>query len=151
MKAEIVAEYILHKAKIEDDLISNMKLQKLLYYMQGFHLAIIDTPLFDEDIVNWMHGPVVEEIYEKYKLYGRDAIPFPKEFDVSQIDSESKELMDDVYDVYGQYSASALRNSSHSESPWKSTNNFDIISHKLLKDYFKTRIVDDGEEGKRRE
>lgn len=50
------------------DLISNLKLQKLLYYAQGCYLALKNEPLFNEQIVNWAHGPVVEEIYHKYKI-----------------------------------------------------------------------------------
>ena len=38
------------------DVMTNLKLQKLLYYMQGFHLAVFDTPLFDEDIEAWQYG-----------------------------------------------------------------------------------------------
>ena len=41
------------------ELMSNMKLQKMLYYQQGYHLAAFGTPLFDEDIEAWMYGPVV--------------------------------------------------------------------------------------------
>ncbi len=43
----------------EGELMSNMKLQKMLYYQQGFHIAYFNTPLFDEDIEAWMYGPVV--------------------------------------------------------------------------------------------
>ena len=45
-----------------EDLMSNMKLQKMLYYQQGFHLAYFGTPLFDEEIEAWMYGPVVPSV-----------------------------------------------------------------------------------------
>ena len=45
------------------DLISNLKLQKLVYYAQGFHLAISGEPLFDEKIMAWEHGPVIPQLY----------------------------------------------------------------------------------------
>ena len=47
--------------------ISNLKLQKLLYYAQGSFLAVTDSPLFDDPIVAWQHGPVVESVYHEYK------------------------------------------------------------------------------------
>ena len=49
------------------DYISNLKLQKLLYYAQGSFLAIKDIPLFDDNLLAWVHGPVVNEVYQEYK------------------------------------------------------------------------------------
>jgi uncharacterized phage-associated protein len=52
--AEDIAQYLIHLANLEeDDPITNLKLQKLLYYVQGFHLALFDSPLFSENIVAW--------------------------------------------------------------------------------------------------
>ena len=51
------------------DLISNLKLQKLLYYAQGIHLALNGQPLYPERIEAWQHGPVVPEIYHAFKEY----------------------------------------------------------------------------------
>ncbi|OQY42717.1 MAG: hypothetical protein B6240_13665 [Desulfobacteraceae bacterium 4572_87] len=48
------------------DLISNLKLQKLVYYAQGFYLALYDEPLFNEPIEAWTHGPVIRELYRSY-------------------------------------------------------------------------------------
>ena len=65
-KAEQIAQLLLSKAaEGNQELMSNLKLQKMLYYEQGFHLAAFDTPLFDENIEAWMFGPVVPEVYEK--------------------------------------------------------------------------------------
>ena len=38
--------------------LTNLKLQKLLYYQQGYHLAAFGTPLFEENVESWMYGPV---------------------------------------------------------------------------------------------
>lgn len=55
-----VAKYFLaQQDETAGDLISNLKLQKLIYYAQGFHLAISDRPLFPEPIKAWIHGPAV--------------------------------------------------------------------------------------------
>jgi uncharacterized phage-associated protein len=58
------------------DLISNMKLQKLLYYQQGFHLAYFGKPLFEEDIEAWMYGPVVPSVYSHFKTEGSGALHY---------------------------------------------------------------------------
>ncbi len=45
------------------DVITQLKLQKLMYIAQGIHLALYDAPLFKEEIEAWQHGPVVRELY----------------------------------------------------------------------------------------
>jgi uncharacterized phage-associated protein len=100
------------------DTISNLKLQKLLYYAQGFHLALFDAPLFGDRIEAWTHGPVVPSVYHDYKAHGSGAIPIPGDFDPLSVDEQTRELLDEVNDVYGQYSAWKLRNMTHVESPW---------------------------------
>ena len=71
-----VAKYFLFLSDEEaGDTISNLKLQKLLYYAQGFHLALNDSPLFAESIEAWTHGPVVPVVYQLYKHAGASAIP----------------------------------------------------------------------------
>ncbi len=140
MKAKNIADYLLLKAKSDEDYITNMKLQKLLYYVQGFHLAVFDKPLFDSQIKNWMHGPVVPDVYHEFKEYGKGVIPFPTDADITEFSDESIELVDEVYGVYSQFTAWALRNSTHSEPPWINTENFETISHSSLRSYFKTQL-----------
>lgn len=64
-----IANQLLVKAYRASDgeLMTNLKLQKMLYYQQGFHLAYFGTPLFDDEIEAWMYGPVVPSVYNHYK------------------------------------------------------------------------------------
>ena len=140
VKAIDIAKYFLFKAYQEDELITNLKLQKLLYYAQGFHLAIFDTPLFKETIQSWTHGPVVPEVYHAYKEYDRNPLPSVESINVDGYDPNTLELLDEVYSVYGQFSASALRNMTHQEPPWMQTPSGTDIDLKLMKDFFKTRL-----------
>lgn len=126
------------------DLISNLKLQKLVYYAQGFHLALYGKPLFEEPIVAWEHGPVVESLYHEYKKHGGDAIPVPEEDISENFTDDQIELIEEVRQVYGQFSAWKLRNMTHSESPWLNTGRNEVISHKKLHDFFLT-LVNEGE------
>ena len=138
-----VAEYFLCKVD-EDvgDLISNLKLQKLLYYAQGRHLAILGRPLFGQAVFAWEHGPVVADVYRAYKDCGFNAIPRPQHPKTSNITSESKGLLDEVYEVYGQYSAWKLRNMTHEEPPWLYTPHDAVISIDKMKSFFRTQLVD---------
>lgn len=139
-----VAEYLLSLVNEDDgDLMSHLRLQKLLYYAQGFHLAIFDQPVFSEPIEAWTHGPVVPAVYHEYKKYGSGQIPPPDGIDFSNYSDETRELLDEVYDVYGQFSASRLRNLTHQEPPWQNAVPGRAISTEAMKGYFKTLLVDD--------
>ena len=138
---EIANKIIAKPSKSEfEGLICNMKLQKMLYYMQGFHLAYFDTPLFNEDIEAWMYGPVVPSVYEYFKSYGNSGITYDK--DVIMLSKEEETLFNEVYRVYGDYSAIGLMNLTHSETPWKSvpTGVGSIIDKEIMKSYFKKRL-----------
>jgi len=141
-----IAKYFLVQTD-EDagDLISNLKLQKLLYYAQGFNLALYDESLFPESIEAWTHGPVVPEVYHEYKDFGSNAIPMPSNVDFSKYDEQTIDLLNEVYSVYGQFSAWKLRNMTHDEEPWKNANLGDIITLNSMKKYFKTQIVNEDE------
>ncbi|MFC1771109.1 Panacea domain-containing protein [Candidatus Margulisiibacteriota bacterium] len=137
-----VSDYFLGCLDEENgDLMSHLKLQKLLYYAQGSSLAIHDKPLFKEKIMAWEHGPVVVEVYDKYKDSGSNALPIPKDIDFKQFGNEIRDLLDEVYNVYGQFSAWMLRNMTHDEIPWKNTPRDSEITHQSLKDYFKTQLI----------
>ena len=140
-----VADYFLSRCDDESgDLISNLKLQKLVYYAQGFSLALLDEPLFEESIEAWMHGPVVPKLYAKYKNYGKDPLPSDG-FDKDKFTEDQLDLLEEVYNVYGQFSAWKLRNMTHEEAPWAETYIDGIgpisIPNDRMQNFFKTLIV----------
>ena len=138
-----IANKILFKATDEEagDMICNMKLQKMLYYMQGFYLAYFDRPFFDEDIEAWTYGPVVPSVYRKYKSYKNRGIPYAG--DVISLGDEENGVFDEVYRVYSQYSAIGLMNLTHQEEPWTSSYPDGIIKKDVLKDFFKKKMQED--------
>ena len=139
-----VADYFLSLAD-EDagDLIPHLKLQKLVYYAQGFHLTLYKEPLFNETIEAWMHGPVIPELYRKYKKHGDGFIPKPQSLNMNKYRGKVRELLDEVYRVLGQFSAWKLRSVTHEEPPWKNAykqGDGTPISHEDLANYFKAYI-----------
>jgi uncharacterized phage-associated protein len=141
-KARDIAEYYLCCANDEEagDLISNLKIQKLVYYAQACHLAATGKALFDDKIVAWDHGPVVETLYHAYKHYGDSVVEPTKEYKIPEFDEETRQLLDEVYRVLGQYSAWKLREMTHNESPWVNADKkFQgaEITHKDMAEYFK--------------
>lgn len=137
-----IAKYFIHCANLEQEgLVTNLKLQKLLYYAQGFHLAVFDKPLFSEDVQAWAYGPVVPDVYQEYKSHGRDPLPDAKDFSDEILGEDTRVLVDEVYSVFGKYTATALANATHQELPWIHTERNEVIEHDLMKSYFKTRLV----------
>lgn len=123
----------------EGELISNLKLQKLLYYMQGFHLAVFNEPLFEEDLYAWQYGPVVPEIYHRFKGFNNSGIE-PTQEAITLTGEREEELFNDVFSVYGDYSAIGLMNLTHQERPWRSAPQGGIIDKDEMKSFFKTRL-----------
>lgn len=143
--SEVAKWFLAYNRMAEDDRgaerISNLKLQKLLYYAQGTFLAITDAPLFDDDIVAWAHGPVVESVYHEYKANHADGIVFDEDFDGSSFTDEENRLLEEVYNVFGQYSAWKLRNMTHEERPWLETRQNAVIDKNLIKEFFRQEYI----------
>jgi uncharacterized phage-associated protein len=136
-----VAKYFVSQVDEEaGDSISNLKLQKLLYYAQGGFLACHDRPLFPEAIKAWAHGPVVPQVYHEYKKFGSGPIPV-EQVDLDGYPSDVREVLDEVNAVYGQFSATKLRAMTHEEPPWRETPQSETISHEKLKEFFKTLVI----------
>jgi len=129
----------------EAELLSPMKLQKLLYYAQGAFLAIDDAALFEDDIEVWDHGPVIPSVYYKYKKYGAGGIE-KSEVDVpAEINEHTYAMLYGIYEKYSKHSASQLRNMTHREEPYiqaseNSNDEVKIISKASMKDYFSSTV-----------
>lgn len=99
------------------DLITHLKLQKLVYYAQAWSLAIRGVPLFEEDVQAWAHGPVAPSVFRAFRGYGMDPIPAPAR--TPKLDEDTVELLEEVLDVYGEHSAKKLEKLTHRERPWR--------------------------------
>lgn len=138
-----IANKLLAKSTDYDagELMSNMKLQKMLYYQQGYHLAAFGTPLFNEDIEAWMYGPVVPCVYEHFKSHGAGGIA-PEGVEILRLTEDEEFLFNDVFEAYIDFSAYGLMNKTHSEMPWRTTNTGfgNVISHEKMTEFFKKKI-----------
>jgi uncharacterized phage-associated protein len=141
-----VADFFVDLAiKGAGDLISPLKINKLLYYAQGNFLAKYNAPLFPEKIQAWQYGPVIPEIYHKYKVLGRQPIEIVDEdYNASIFTPEETTFLLDIAREYGKYSAETLVTKTHSEDPWKSAFNGSqntIISDASMQEYFRKHPV----------
>ena len=141
-----VARYFAHIAANYDEpeQLTNLHIQKFLYYAQGFHLAMhCGDPLFSEAIEAWPFGPVVPEVYKIYKVYGKCPVVVSEPTDPQDYAPEVRELLETVYQTYGQFAAWKLTAMTHGEPPWKETPSGQEISHQLLREFFE-KLVDAG-------
>lgn len=138
-----VADLFLSWANRDGDLISNLKMQKLLYYAQAWHLVHFDKPIFDELIEAWEFGPVIPIAYKVFKKFGSGPIEYKTEGAESEKFSKKQiELLETCYDSFIKFSAHELVNMTHFESPWKNAyeNNASEIDYKAMKDYYSSLL-----------
>lgn len=131
-----VSRYVINYSNEKGYGISNLKLQKILYFIQAYFLTSErNKPCFNEKIEAWDFGPVVPEVYHEFKSYGSTLIPtvstyiiFDKkniwnshriEYDDSIIPDSDKQMINDVVDLFSEYSATSLVSLTHSQLPWK--------------------------------
>jgi uncharacterized phage-associated protein len=105
-------------------------------------LGLCGRQLVSEDIEAWRYGPVIRELYDDVKKYRSQAITDALCGDLPVFDATESSIMDQVYEIYGQYSGPALSRLTHMKgSPWDITYNLQgqdcVISNDLIEDYYK--------------
>jgi uncharacterized phage-associated protein len=137
-----VARYFVHKEGNEGGM-TQLKLQKLCYYAQGFYLAIYQTPLFPEHIEAWDRGPVAKELRIPLRDKGDEkVIPSDLPFAIPISNDDITEFLDNIWYKFGHYKAGVLVKMTHKEDPWIEAYKIGqntILSHLSMQTYFTTR------------
>jgi len=116
-----VANYFIQVSSQDDEPdLTNLKLQKLLYFAQGKYLAEFDKPLFEDNIEAWNYGPVVGAVYHQFKHCG----PFPiTAFDTNSVVNladDKEQFLNQIWKKYAKYSAEYLVDITHKKNgPWQ--------------------------------
>lgn len=146
---EEIADYFIALSNKSENLITNLKLQKLVYYLQAWHYTLFKEKLFEKEFQAWIHGPVLPDLYQDYKHFKWK--PIDKNVGDESIDSvedklnaEQKELFNQVVDEYFGLSAYELERLTHAESPWKNARkgkepdeiSREPISYKDIEEYY---------------
>jgi len=135
--------------------ITPLKLQKMVYFLNGWHLAIEDIPAIDAPFEAWQYGPAVSIIYQEFKDFGRNGINrYAKEFDLQSGEFKSYivgidqikfyEILDAVWEQYVGYSPLTLSAMTHQDaSPWSTAyaSGGGKISSKEIKNYFVSTVI----------
>ncbi|KRM62669.1 prophage ps3 protein 01 [Limosilactobacillus coleohominis DSM 14060] len=127
--------------------LTQMKAMKLLYYIQAASLSITNKRMFDNDIVAWKYGPVVEAVHEKYKGYrgivGEITDEDLRDYSKLQSDATASSILNSIYDVYGYSSAYDLMRQTHREKPWKETPQSAVINDESIQNFYSGVFVSD--------
>jgi uncharacterized phage-associated protein len=113
-RVEDVAAYILLKRGP----MTAMKLQKLCYYSQAWHLVWEEQPLFAARIEAWANGPIVPELYARHRGRFEVDLNLLNDSDPDALDKSETGSIDAVLDSYADLSAHQLSELTHSEDPW---------------------------------
>lgn len=144
--AKNVARWFVNRAdRSAGEAITHLKVQKLVYYAEAWHLAYFDCPMLHEDFQAWAHGPVVRAIYDKYRQNSWEALPVEKGAMPARA---TQDLLESIYDAYGQFSAKKLEAMTHSELPWIEARNGlppeaksnTVISKLTMRNFYAKRI-----------
>lgn len=113
-----IAHYVVDKCTNENNPISNLQLQKILYFLQRDYLKNYKQPLFEEKIEAWVFGPVVPLVYYEYCGYG--ALKIDKTYNDIEIEYDDKNFVDSIIEERREYNPWSLVSETHQEgSAWK--------------------------------
>ncbi|WP_138435352.1 Panacea domain-containing protein [Marinobacter shengliensis] len=116
-KAIDVANWFIDKFdKDSGDVITHLKLQKLLYYAEAWTQVILDRSLIEENFEAWAHGPVVREVYNQFSHRGWN--PLSPTDKPPVFDDDIENVLSDIMETYGEASAKTLENMTHQDRPW---------------------------------
>lgn len=135
-----VAKYVINRCYCDGNAVSNLQLQKILYYLQGYYCAEFKQPLFDDRIEPWKLGPVVPNVYYVYNKYVADNIyqAYPEIGEILGFSEDEKKVIDEIIDSKSKLSAWELVDATHKEEPWKQAkaNGDFYIDVEMIQNYF---------------
>lgn len=141
-----VAKYIIDYEASQGRTVSNLRLQKLLYFVQIAFLATKDSQCFNDDLEAWDYGPVVPEVYRKYKIFGSTMIPTAvsnRDQINTVIGNNDQQIINSMLDLLQKCTTRELVEISHAQDPWKNiyvpgANN--VITKEAMREYVRRNL-----------
>lgn len=137
--AHEIALYVINWCHEHGFIITNLKLQKLLYFLQGENCRVRHSRLISDDFYAWQLGPVIPEVYYEFAMYSSFEIPEQKSL-IPSFPEEEKSLIDRVLSKYAVKSTWDLVDISQSQDPWKYNHQVfgdrSIIPYQSIENYY---------------
>jgi len=142
-----VANFFIDIFKDSDDPPTNLRIQKLLYFAQGWSLVRLREPLFEDDTEAWQHGPVVPIVYHRFSCYGKGPImSLQEDYNSSVFTADQVNLLIDVAMKYRVYSTSKLVDMCHIEGgAWKVAQRKNLLGQKISIEMIRDEFSKKGE------
>lgn len=139
---EEVTDALIYLSRARGIEVTNLKIQKLLYYSQAWSLVLFDAPLFETEFEAWVHGPVVPCVFRRFKDCRWQ--PITEQVDQPN-DTQLIGFLNLVLDKYGSLSATQLERLTHREEPWQMArigyapdeSSSNVISTQSMKDFYR--------------
>ena len=157
--AKAVANYFVEQGIRYNAPVTQLKLQKLMYYSYAWYVAYNQEQLFPEDIEAWRHGPVVRSVWQEFRRFGSSVITEPAtefegfgvgaQFVIPRVEDQGIiGYLLRIWNTYKEYSAIQLSNMTHSrDEPWASIrplanafNDHPVIPPELIFNYFSRKL-----------
>lgn len=140
---------------------SHLKVQKLLFYCQAYHLVMFDgAPLFSEDFQAWVHGPVCATVFHSLKersilfndMKYDETVDIDPDPAIQSLTSGQKELIDEIIGQLKHWTDLELESATHRENPWRhARKGYDtaqkctvVISKDSMRSYYSEELSDEG-------
>lgn len=119
LSIDAVADYFIAEAAKREFSFTNLTLQRLAYYAQGWHLALRDEPIFEEDFEAWVHGPAIPALYQRFASFSAFPIPPSAGNKVRKMKPAVHNQLFSALKEYGMAGPSTLEFMVRSEPPWR--------------------------------
>lgn len=143
-RSYVLADYLLDECRQRGELLTPLKLQKLMFYADAWHMALYGEEATDERFQAWVHGPVALSQYYRFKDYRWK--PISEDIRRPVVSDRLKSHLDEIINVFGSETAVALEIMTHRETPWREArggladdepcNNF--ISKETTREFYRT-------------
>lgn len=113
-----VANYLICCAREHGDYLTPLKLQKLMFYADAWHMVThAKQELVADSFEAWVHGPVLRSIYHRFNNYRWN--PISEDIRCPEIGQATASFLDEVYRVFGGFTGYELEQLTHQEAPWR--------------------------------
>ena len=115
-----VARYIIAYEYLQGRTVSNLRLQRLLYFVQAYCLASVGKPCFSTRMEAWDCGPVVPPVYREYRIFGAASIPAASSTSsIVAIEEADRPMLNEMLNRCASLSTTELMRRTHHQNPWK--------------------------------
>lgn len=101
---------------------TNLRLQKVLYFIQAQFICNVGYPCFKDELIAWKFGPVVPDVYYYFSSFSASIIkPYSTDAIESKIaiNYKDQEQINIIIEKLDEYPSYELVNITHAQTPWR--------------------------------